>query len=69
MFVLNYYSLPENTNKSFVCSRNNFYDALKKLTGKFKKVSLNETTEFSFWDQYTFVDLHQEIDNKERTKN
>ena len=39
-----------------------------KLTGKFKKVSLNDTTEFSFWGNYIFVDLHKEVDIKKRER-
>ena len=60
MFVLNYYSLPEHTSKSFVCSRNNFYNALKKTD--------RDTTEFSFWGNYIFVDLHKEVDIKKRER-
>ena len=42
-------------------------DCMKQLSGKFKIVSLNEITEFPFWGIYICVDLHQEVENKERT--
>ena len=32
-----------------------------------KRVSLNKTLEFPFWGGYIFVDLHQEVENKEKT--
>ena len=39
---------------------------IKCLNRKFKRVSVNETPEFRFWGLNICVDLHQELENKER---